>query len=124
MNHWIDQRLKRWGHWYQIRMLDRSMGWPSTSPITRFGMPSHTGNVWGTSCESVDWSDCESMHQIVILLNPGETSLLLTYYVHTGCSYRKTGRAIGATHKTIKAWLDLVLQKIDRILGDASVRAA
>ncbi len=100
-------------------MLDKSMGYPKTSPITNFGMPPSTGNVWD-SVSDQDWSDCEELHLILKKLGHGEFSLLVTYYVDTHCSYRKTGKAIGATDKTIKGWLELVLMKVDRLMVDKS----
>lgn len=119
MNNWLDQSLKRWAHWYQVRMLDKSMGYPKTSPITNFGMPPSTGNVWD-SVSDQDWGDCEELHLILKKLGHGEFALLVTYYVDTHCSYRKTGKAIGATDKTIKGWLELVLMKVDRLMVDKS----
>ena len=62
--HWLDQSLKRWAHWYQVRMLDKSMGYPKTSPIANFGMPPSTGNVWDSASEQ-DWSDAEELHMLL-----------------------------------------------------------
>lgn len=117
--HWLHQSLCRWSVWYSTRMLDKSMGYPKTSPIANFGMPPSTGNVWD-SVSDQDWSDCEELHLILKKLGKGEFSLLVTYYVDTNCSYRKTGKAIGATHKTIKGWLELVLVKVERMMVEKS----
>jgi hypothetical protein len=113
--HWLHQSLCRWAVWYATRMLDKSMGYPKTSPIANFGMPPSTGNVWDSTSEQ-DWSDAEELHMLLKRLGDGEFALLVTYYVDTHCSYRKTGKAIGATHKTIKGWLELVLMKVDRMM--------
>jgi len=115
LNYWLDQSLKRWAHWYQSRLMDKSMGWPSSSPLEHFGMPPSRGNVWDSHIEQ-DWSDCEELHQVLRKLGHGEFCLLVTYYVDTNCSYRKTGREIGATDKTIKAWLEIVRAKIERMI--------
>ena len=117
MNHWLDQSLKRWARWYQLRMMDKSMGWPTSSPLEHFGMP-RAGSVWSGHEATEDWSDCEELHLIIRKLGYGESCLLITYYVETGCSYRKTGKAIGATDKTIKAWLEIVMGKVERLMGE------
>ncbi len=93
------------------------MGYPKTSPIANFGMPPSTGNVWDAASEQ-DWSDAEELHMLLKRLGDGEFALLVTYYVDTHCSYRRTGKAIGATHKTIKGWLELVLMKVERMMVD------
>lgn len=125
MNHWLDQQFRRWARWHELRLRDKSMGWPSSSPITHFGMP-RSGSVWSGHDLVEDWSDCEELHEALKIwvkkekLGSGEYCLLFTYYVETHCSYRKTGKSIGATDKTIKGWLDLVLLKVDRLLAEKS----
>lgn len=102
----------------QLRMLDKSMGYPKTSPIVNFGMPPSTGAVWDSGNYEADWSDAEELHMTIKKLPSADFELLVLHYVQCKCVYKRTAHYRGCSDKTVKGKIGMVMAQVDRLLAD------
>lgn len=120
IDHFTDASLKRWARWCQIRMIDKSMGYPKSSPVSRFGMP-RTGSVFDM-IEHFNYEineESEQLHMIIFkTLDEKERQKLKVYYIQTHCRLRVAAKILDMTHPTLSKHLAFIVSKIRRAIAE------
>lgn len=111
----IDDRLKEWAV-VASRRETRGLGYPSTSPLVNFGMPSGRSfdsfNVW-----AIRVSDVSDIQRVIDGMESSARLIVMVYYIKSGLNKSKASRILNMARSTFIDRMTAIHLRINDELG-------